>query len=91
MGIDLSLDNNTIYEHKCLENIKQLYKQAGKCDEQQKLKDIIEAAMVSTPKIFINKSHISLRTPSPVNKPSSQKSLCIFTNVVDVKKETSYR
>ena len=34
MGIDLSLDNNTIYEHKCLKNIKQLYKQAGKCDEQ---------------------------------------------------------
>ena len=47
--------------------------------------------MVSTPKMFINNSPISPRTPSPVNKPNYQKSLCIFTNVVDVKRETSYR
>ena len=26
------LSNNAIYEHKCLENIKTLYKQAVKCD-----------------------------------------------------------
>ena len=49
IGIDPSLSNNNIYEHKCLENIKKLYKQAGKCDDQQQFKDIIEAAMVSTP------------------------------------------
>ena len=35
IGIDLSLSNNAIYEHKFLENIKKLYKQAGKCDEQK--------------------------------------------------------
>ena len=34
IGVDSSLSNNTIYEHKCLENIKKLYKQAGKCDDQ---------------------------------------------------------
>ena len=34
IGIHPSLSNNTIYEHKCLENIKKLYKQAGKCDNQ---------------------------------------------------------
>ena len=49
IGIDPSLSNNTIYEHKCLENIKKIYKQVGKCDDQQQFKDIIEAAMVSTP------------------------------------------
>ena len=32
IGIDPSLSNNAIYEHKCLENIKKLYKQAGKYD-----------------------------------------------------------
>ena len=32
--IDPYLGNNAIYEHKCLENIKKLYKQAGKWDDQ---------------------------------------------------------
>ena len=48
IGIYPSLSKNAIYEQKCLENIKKLYKQAGKCDDHQQLKDIIEAAMVST-------------------------------------------
>ena len=34
IGIYLSLSNNNIYEQKCLENIKKLYKQAVKCDDQ---------------------------------------------------------
>ena len=49
IGIYQSLSNNAIYEHKCLENTKTLYKQAGKCDYQGKFKDILEAAIVSTP------------------------------------------
>ena len=49
IGIDQYLSNNALYEHKCLENIKKLYKQAGKCDDQQQFKDILEDAMVSTP------------------------------------------
>ena len=48
IGVHPSLRNNDIYEHKCLENIKKLYKQAGKCDNQQQFKDILEADMVST-------------------------------------------
>ena len=35
IGIDQSLSNDAVYEHKCLENIKKLYKQAGKRDNQQ--------------------------------------------------------
>ena len=49
IGIDKSLSNNTIYENKCLEIIKNLYKQNGKCDDQQQFKDILESTMVSTP------------------------------------------
>ena len=62
IGIDQSLSNNALYKHKCLENIKKLYKQAGRCDDQQQLKDILEAYMVSTPKVFINESPISPMT-----------------------------
>ena len=86
IGIHLYLSNNAIYEHKCLENIKKLYKQDGKCDNQQQFKDIIEAAMVSTPKGFTGNSPMSPSTSSPVNKPSAQKSQCMFTKVLDVKK-----
>ena len=35
IGIHPSLSKNAMYEHKCLENIKTLYKQAVKCDYQQ--------------------------------------------------------
>ena len=30
IGVDQSLSNSEIYEHRCLENIKKLYKYAGK-------------------------------------------------------------
>ena len=49
IGIYQSLSNNSLYEHKCLENMKKLYKQAGMWDDQKQFKDILEAAMVSTP------------------------------------------
>ena len=32
IGVEPSLSNNAIYEYKCLENIKKLYKQSGKCE-----------------------------------------------------------
>ena len=91
IGIELSVRNNYIYEHICLENIKRLYKQSGKCDGQQQIKDILEAAIVSTPEGFTNKSPISPMTSSPVKKPSAQKSLCMFTNVLGVNEKTAYR
>ena len=66
---------------------QKVYKQDSKFDDQQKFKDIIEAAMVSTPEAFTNSSLISPRKSSPVEKQSAQKSLCLFTNVLDVKKK----
>ena len=41
IGIDPYLSNNAIYEHKYLENIKNLYEKAGKCDDQKQLKYIL--------------------------------------------------
>ena len=35
IGIYQYLRNNAIYEHKCLGNIKKLYEQSGKCDDQK--------------------------------------------------------
>ena len=43
--------------------------------------------MVSTPEGFTENSPISPMTSSPIKKPSAQKSLCMFTNVSDVKKK----
>ena len=43
--------------------------------------------MVSSPKVFTNNSTISPTTPTPVNKPSARKSLCLFTNILDAKRK----
>ena len=43
-----SLGNCAFYEYICLKNIKKLYKTAGKYDDQQQYKAIIEAEMFST-------------------------------------------
>ena len=42
--------------------------------------------MVYNPERFTNNSHISPMTPTPVKKPSARKSLCMFTNILEVKK-----
>ena len=73
IGIEKSLSNNSLYEHKYLENIKKLYKHAGKCDDQQQFKDILEASMVSTPEGFTNECPISLMASTPVKKLSAIK------------------
>ena len=78
-------------EHRCLEKIKKLYKTAGKCDDQQQYKAIIEAEMVSTPEGFTDNS---LMTPNPYisNKnPSSRISLPQFTEILDFKHNTYVR
>ena len=64
IGIHPSLSNNAVYEHKYIENIKRLYKQAGKCDYQQQFKDILEAAIVSTTEGFTDNNPISPMNPT---------------------------
>ena len=77
------MSNRPSVEHKCLNNIKIIHQHAGKCDDQQNLRDIIDAAMVYTPDevtVVITSFHI---TQTKV-KTSAGKSLCLFTNIFDV-------
>ena len=46
IGVDQFLSNSAIYEHRCLENIKKLYKSSDKFYDQQQYKFILEEAMV---------------------------------------------
>ena len=89
--IEKSSFNRSYFEHRCMNNIKKIYQHAGKCDDQQKLKDILEADLLSTPEGFTYHSP-NVRMPStPVKKPSARKSLCLFTNILDVKSTTDKR
>ena len=49
IGIDQSSFARSSFEHRCMNNIKKIYQHAGKCDDQKNLKDILEAAILSTP------------------------------------------
>ena len=91
IGIYQYLSNNYLYENKHLEKIKKLYNHAGKCDNQQQLKYILEYAIVYTPEGFTNDSLISSTTSTPVKKTSDRKSLCLFTNILDVNQKTASR
>ena len=71
IGIDQTLRNNDLYEHKCLQNINKLFKHAGKFDNQKQFKDILEDAMVYTPEGYTYDSPISPMTSTPVKKPSA--------------------
>ena len=48
VGIDQSSFARSSFEHRCMNNIKKIYQHAGKCDDQQNLKDIIDSAILST-------------------------------------------
>ena len=74
-----------------MNNIKQIYQHAGKCDAQQNLKDIIDAAILSTPEGVSDKIPNVHMASKPVKKPSARKSLCLFTNIFDVHPKTAKR
>ena len=71
-----------------MNNVKNIYQHAGRCDDQQNLRDIIDAAILSTPEGVTDNSPNVHITPEPVKKPSSRKSLCLLTNILDVKPKT---
>ena len=48
IGIDQSSLTRSSFEHICMNNIKKIYQHAGKFDDQQNLKDILEADLLST-------------------------------------------
>ena len=74
-----------------MNNIKKIYQHAGKCDDQQNLNDIIDADILSTPEGVTDNSPNMHLTSSPVKKPSARKSLCLFTNILDVQPKIEKR
>ena len=68
IGIYIYLSDNEFFQHRCLQNINKLYKTAGKCNDQQQYKTMIETALVSTPEGY--NYNISL-TPNDANMSQS--------------------
>ena len=91
IGIDQSSFTRSCFEHICMNNIKKIYQHAGKCGDQKNLKDIIDAVILSTPEGVIDNSPNVHMTSTTVKKPSASKSLCLFTNILDVQIKTEKR
>ena len=70
------------------EQHKKIYQHAVKCDDQKKLKGIIDDDMVSTTEGVTYNIPNAPMTSTPVKKPSARKSLCVFTNILNVKPKT---
>ena len=68
IGIEQSSLTRSSFEHRCVNNIKKIYQHAGKCYDQQNLKDIIEAAILSTPERFTDNITNVHMTSSPSKK-----------------------
>ena len=49
IGIDQSSFARSYFEHRCMNNIKKIYQHVGKCNDQQNLKYVIYAAILSNP------------------------------------------
>ena len=59
--------------------------------QPETIQDILEAAMVYTPEGFTDNSTISPMTSAIVKKTSAWKSLCMFTNILEMKNKNAYR
>ena len=91
IGIDQSSFNMSTFEHRFMNNIKNIYQHAGKFDYQQNLKDILETALLYTPGGFTYNSPNVHMPSTPVKKTSASKSLGLFTNILDVQPTTAQR
>ena len=80
------LSNSALYEHRCMVNINKSYKSSGTCDDKQQYKSILEAFMVSIPEEITNNSPLSPGPYLTVKNTSVSKSLCRFSENLDVKK-----
>ena len=91
IGIDQSSFTRSSFEHRCMNNIKEIYQHAGKCDDKKNLKYIIDAAILSTPEGVTDNSTNVHMTSISFKKPSARKLLCLFTNILDVQPKTAKR
>ena len=64
-----------------MNNIKKIYQHAGKCDDRQNLKDIIDTDILSTIEGVTDDSPNVPMASTPAKKTSVMKSLCLFTNI----------
>ena len=91
IGIDQSSFARSSFEHRCMNNIKKIYQHAVKCDDHQNLKDIIDADILYTPEGVTDHSPNVHMTSTPVKKLSARKSMCLFTNILDVQPKAAKR
>ena len=80
IGIDQSSFARSSFEHRCMDNIKKIYQHAGKCDDQQNIKDIIDAAVLSTPEVVTDNSPNIRMTPKPV-KNQVLGNHCVYSQI----------
>ena len=73
----------------CEQHKKDIYKHSGMCDDKQNLNNILDASMVSTPEVVTYDSPNAPMTSTPVKKSSVNKSLCLFTKILNVKQKIS--
>ena len=78
IGIDQSSFTRSSFEHRCMNNLKKINQHADKCDDQQNIKDIIDAAILSNPEGYIDKNPNMPMPSTPVNKPSVR-NYCVFS------------
>ena len=91
IGIDQTSFARSSFENRCMNNIKKIYQHSDKCDDQQNLKDIIDAAIISTPEgVTDNIPNVHMAS-KPDKKPSARKSLCLFTDILAVKPTAAKR
>ena len=91
VGFNQSLIKSAMYEHRCLENIKNLLKNSGKCEDQQHYKAIIQAWMVSTTEGGSSNSPMSPSQYVTVIYPSAIKPPHQLLEKLDVKHKTAVR
>ena len=88
IGIEQSSFTRSSFEHRCMNNIINIYQHAGKCDDQQNIKDIIDVAKLSNKEVVTEDSPNVPMISTPVKNLSARKSLCLFTKILDVKPKT---
>ena len=71
------------------EKHKMVIQNCWKCNDQQQYKTIIDSEMVSTPDGFTDNIPISTRHSVTVKHCSARKSLCRFSEPLDIKSKTS--
>ena len=69
------------------EQHKKINQNASKCDDQKNLNDILDDVIVLTLEWVTYNSPNLPMTSTLVKNPSASKSLCLFTNIFDVKEK----